>query len=243
MHEAGEILFISDLHLSPRQPRLVELFTSFTRQRAAGTAALYILGDLFDAWIGDDQHDPAANAVRESLSALSSQGTAIAIQHGNRDFLIGAAFCDETGAAPIPDEHVVELFGQRTLLMHGDTLCTDDIAYQQARQQLRDPAFIADFLARPVDERVAIASRYRKISGEATSQLAADIMDVNQRAVIAAMQRHGVRRLIHGHTHRQAIHRFEVEGLEYERIVLGDWNEAGGMLLSATPGGISEERL
>lgn len=243
MPEAGEILFISDLHLSAQRPRLVELFISFTRQRAAAAAALYILGDLFDAWIGDDQHDPASRAVRKALSALSGDGTAVAVQHGNRDFLLGEAFCGDSGATLLADEHVVELFGHRTLLMHGDTLCTDDTAYQQARRQLRDPAFIADFLARSVEERLAIASEYRKLSGEATSQLAADIMDVNQQAVVAAMQRHDVRRLIHGHTHRQAIHRFDIDGRQCERIVLGDWNESGGMLLAVTPGGISEERL
>jgi UDP-2,3-diacylglucosamine hydrolase len=243
MHEAGEILFIADLHLSARQPQLLDLFITFTRDRAAGAAALYILGDLFDAWIGDDQDDPASRAVREALAALSSKGTTIAIQHGNRDFLVGGAFCDASGAALIPDEHVVELCGERTLLMHGDTLCTDDTAYQQARRQLRDPAFIDDFLARPMEERVAIASRYRKMSGEATSLLAADIMDVNQQAVVTAMQRHDVTRLIHGHTHRQAIHHFESEGRQYERIVLGDWNESGGMLLTATSDGIGEERL
>ena len=243
MHEAGEILFISDLHLSARQPQLLHLFVSFTRDRAPGAAALYILGDLFDAWIGDDQDDPASRAVRKALAALSRNGTAIAIQHGNRDFLVGGAFCQASGATLLPDEHVVELFGERTLLMHGDTLCSDDIAYQQARRQLRDPAFIVDFLARPMEERLAIASRYRQMSGEATSLLAAEIMDVNQQAVIAAMRRHDVTRLIHGHTHRQAIHRFEVDGRQYQRIVLGDWNQTGGMLLASTADGIREERL
>ncbi len=239
----AETLFISDLHLSPEQPQVVDAFIDFTRQRAPRAEALYILGDLFDAWIGDDNDQLPYPAIRDALAALSQQGTVIYIQHGNRDFLLGETFCNQCGTELIGEEHVIDLYGQRTLLMHGDTLCTDDIAYQQARQQLRDPAFIAGFLSKSLDERRVITAEYRKMSGEATSLLADDIMDVNQQAVIDVMQKHQVSRLIHGHTHRQAIHHFEIDGQAAERIVLGEWHADHGMLLSATPDGLSEERL
>ncbi len=239
----AETLFISDLHLSPEQPQVVDAFIDFILDRAPDAEALYILGDLFDAWLGDDNDTAPYPMIRDTLAALSQQGTALFIQHGNRDFLLGETFCKQCGAGLIGEEHMIDLYGHRTLLMHGDTLCTDDIAYQQARQQLRNPAFIADFLAKSLDERKVITAEYRKMSGEATSLLAGDIMDVNQKAVIDVMQKHGVNRLIHGHTHRQAIHHFEIDAEDAERIVLGEWHADQGMLLSATPGGLSEERL
>lgn len=239
----AETLFISDLHLSPEQPQVVDAFINFTSHRATNAKALYILGDLFDAWIGDDNDQLPYPVILDALASLNQQGTVIYIQHGNRDFLLGEIFCNRCGAELISEEHVIDLYGQRTLLMHGDTLCTDDIAYQQARQQLRNPAFIAAFLAKPIDERRVITAEYRKMSGEATSLLADDIMDVNQQAVIDVMQKHRVSRLIHGHTHRQATHHFEMNGSSAERIVLGEWHADSGMLLSATADGLSEERL
>ena len=239
----AEKLFISDLHLSPEQPQVVDAFIDFTRQCAPRAEALYILGDLFDAWIGDDNDQSPYPAIRDALSALSRQGTTIYLQHGNRDFLLGETFCNQCSAELIGEEHVIDLYGQRTLLMHGDTLCTDDIAYQQARQQLRNQAFIAAFLAKSLDERRVITAEYRKMSGEATSLLADDIMDVNQQAVIDVMQKHRVNRLIHGHTHRQARHQFEMNGNSAERIVLGEWHADRGMLLSATHDGLREEQL
>ena len=239
----AETLFISDLHLSPEQPQVVDAFIDFIRQRAPRAEALYILGDLFDAWIGDNNDQPPYPAIRDALAELSQQGTAIYVQHGNRDFLLGETFCNQCNAELIGEEHVIDLYGHRTLLMHGDTLCTDDVAYQQARQQLRNPDFIAGFLAKPIDERRVISAEYRKMSGEATSLLADGIMDVNQQAVIDVMQKHGVKRLIHGHTHRQAIHHFEIDEESAKRIVLGEWHADHGMLLSATSAGLSEERL
>ena len=239
----AETLFISDLHLSPEQPQVVDAFIDFTLDRAPGAAALYILGDLFDAWIGDDNDQSPYPMIRNVLAELSQQGTALYLQHGNRDFLLGETFCNQCGAQLIGEEHVIDLYGHRTLLMHGDTLCTDDIAYQQARLQLRNPDFIAGFLAKSLDERRVITAEYRKMSGEATSLLADDIMDVNQQAVIDVMQKHRVNILIHGHTHRQAIHHFMIDGEAAERIVLGEWHADHGMLLSATADGLSEERL
>jgi len=232
-----ETLFISDLHLSAEAPETAERFRRFCAERAKGAAALYILGDLFDAWIGDDSDDPPASEVRGALKALTDAGTPVFIQHGNRDFLIGERFCAQTGARLLPDEAVVDCGGSPTLLMHGDTLCIDDLDYQQARKFLRDPAFMRDFLAKPLEERAAIAADYRRKSGEATSLLAADIMDVNPGAVIDAMERNRVTRLIHGHTHRQGVHRFEHKGRYLERIVLGEWHPERGMYLSVTPEG------
>ena len=239
----AETLFISDLHLSPEQPQVVDAFIDFILDRAPDAEALYILGDLFDAWIGDDNDQSPYPAIRDALAALSRQGTTVYLQHGNRDFLLGETFCNQCGAELIGEEHVIDLYGQRTLLMHGDTLCTGDIAYQQARLQLRNPAFIAGFLAKSLDERKVITAEYRKMSGEATSLLADGIMDVNQQAVIDVMQKHGVKRLIHGHTHRQARHQFEMNGANAERIVLGEWHADHGMLLSTTADGLSEEWL
>ncbi|MEA3303633.1 MAG: UDP-2,3-diacylglucosamine diphosphatase [Pseudomonadota bacterium] len=158
----AETLFISDLHLSPEQPQVVDSFIDFILDRAPDAEALYILGDLFDAWIGDDNDQPPYPVIRDALAALSRQGTALYLQHGNRDFLLGETFCHQCGAELIGEEHVIDLYGQRTLLMHGDTLCTDDAAYQQARLQLRNPDFIAGFLAKSLDEREQTATEYRK---------------------------------------------------------------------------------
>ncbi len=234
-----EILLISDLHLSPDQPATVDRFVRFCAERAREAEALYILGDLFDAWIGDDNDAEPCGEIRDALLGLSTSGTAIYLQHGNRDFLLGERFCKQTGCELIHEETVRDFFGTPTLLMHGDTLCTDDIAYQQARRLLRSEAFITDFLNKPLQERALTAAEYRKKSGEATSLLAADIMDVNQQAVIDVMQKHDVCRLVHGHTHRQSIHHPQIDGRRCERIVLGEWHPDRGMALSVTATGIT----
>ena len=240
MSKAEEALFISDLHLSAERPETVERFLHFLKERAPAAGALYILGDLFDAWIGDDDDAAPWPEIQSALAGLSHAGTKVLIQHGNRDFLIGTAFCERTGASLFNDEAVIKLFGTPTLLMHGDTLCTDDTAYQEARKLLRSAAFKQEFLSKSLQERALIATEYRKRSGEATSLLPADIMDVNQQAVEEAMRRNGVHRLIHGHTHRQAIHVFDLAGKPAERIVLGEWHPDSGMALSVTPDGIDE---
>jgi UDP-2,3-diacylglucosamine hydrolase len=232
----GESLLISDLHLSGAVPETLARFREFLEQRAPGTDALYILGDLFDTWIGDDDDNPPGPAVRGWLRALVDSGTPVHIQHGNRDFLIGEQFCEQSGASLLEEEAVVTLSGRQALLMHGDTLCTDDTAYQQARQMLRNPAFIRDFLSRTLAERAAIADGYRRQSGEATSLLAAEIMDVNAGAVAAAMARHGVDCLIHGHTHRPGRH--SLQDGRGERIVLGEWHPDRAVYASASPGGL-----
>ena len=238
--QSGEILFISDLHLSPEYPATVQRFLDFLNNRAPQASAIFILGDLFDAWIGDDNNEAPYQDIRVQIGLLTSSGTEVLIQHGNRDFLLGDDFCRHTGTQLIPDEMVVDLFGTKTLLMHGDTLCTDDTGYLKAREYLRSDDFANDFLGRKLEERKVIAADYRKQSGEATSLLPGDIMDVNQSAVESVMNKHGVTRLIHGHTHRQAKHKFELNDKPHERIVLGEWHADHGMALSVSQEGIEE---
>lgn len=238
-----ETLFISDLHLAAERPRAVALFLGFVRERARQAEALYVLGDLFDAWIGDDDDAALAVTVRGALRDLTAAGTAVLFQGGNRDFLIGTRFAEATGVRLLPDYAVVDLYGTPTLLTHGDLLCTDDLDYQQARSMLRNPAFVADFLAKPLPARAALAAEYRRRSGEATSLKAEDIMDVNADAVARAMREHGVRRLIHGHTHRPAIHALSLDDGPAERIVLADWHEDRGQCVAISAGGVAVETI
>ena len=237
-----ETLFISDLHLSAERPQAIELFLRFTRDRARQVEALYILGDLFDAWIGDDD-GALAVAVRGALHDLTAAGVSVFFQGGNRDFLIGTRFAERTGVRLLPDYAVVDLYGTSTLLTHGDLLCSDDLDYQKARLMLRNPAFVADFLAKPLPARAALAAEYRRRSGEATSLKAEDIMDVNADSVAQEMRRHRVRRLIHGHTHRPAIHAMTLDGAPAERIVLADWHEDAGQCVSVSASGVAVERI
>lgn len=240
----SDTLFISDLHLAQERPGTLALFLDFLRRRAPRAGALYILGDLFDAWIGDDDPSTLAEQVRAGLRELTELGTEVYLQHGNRDFLLGEAFLQATGCRLIDETHVIEHAGERILLMHGDLLCTDDVGYQQARQMLRDPAFIADFLARDLAERAALAASYRAKSGEATSLLAEDIMDVNPDTVADYLRRHDANTLIHGHTHRPATHTMVVDGHEATRRVLPEWHEDTGFaLVRQDDGTFSEERF
>ena len=222
-------LFISDLHLDEARPQIVDLFVRFLRD-AQQADALYILGDLFESWIGDDDDAPLATRVAQELHALRSRGVPIYFMHGNRDFLLGTDYAARAGMQLLADPAVVELDGERTLLTHGDTLCTDDIEYQKFRNLVRNPAWQAQFLAKPLAERRAFAAQARGESRKQTAMKTAEIMDVNQAAVESTMQDHGVRRLIHGHTHRPATHRFELDSQTAERIVLGDWFEQSSVL-------------
>ena len=236
-------LFIADLHLSAERPDTLALFLRFLRQRAPRADALYILGDLFDAWIGDDDDSPMAEQVRAGLKTLSDGGTPVYIQHGNRDFLIGEDFLAASGAKLLDETEVVDLDGTPTLLMHGDLLCSDDVEYQQARQMLRSPAFIQDFLSRPLAERAALAAEYRKRSGEATSLKAEDIMDVNDQTVVDTLRRHGVSQLIHGHTHRPDEHQHPVDGRIAHRWVLAEWHPDHAEALCLRDGKLSREAV
>lgn len=199
---------------------------------------MYILGDLFEIWIGDDELDaPFPSGIAQAIRRLVDSGTPVAIMHGNRDFLLGPDFMSACGATLLPDPSVIDLFGQPTLLMHGDTLCTDDQAYQAFRRQVRDPAFLRDYLSKPIAERRAIAKMYRDGSRDAQSDKAMAIMDVNAGAVREALRESGCRRLIHGHTHRPSRHAVMMDGTAGERWVLSDWyGDRGGYLVCGETG-------
>jgi UDP-2,3-diacylglucosamine hydrolase len=224
-------LFISDLHLADDRPAANEAFIAFLEGEARAADALYILGDFFEYWIGDDDLAEPFNAVIAGLlRALTRKGVALSLMHGNRDFLIGQSFCDATGARLLDDPAVVELDGVRTLLMHGDTLCTDDHDYQAWRRTARDPAWQASFLAKSLDERRGTIVQLREKSKAVIQAKPAEIMDVNEDAVREALRRHRVCRLVHGHTHRAGHHSLELDGARCERWVLPDWYGPGGYL-------------
>ena len=222
-------LFISDLHLSQERPEITQLFLHFLQGPAREAEALYILGDLFEVWLGDDMVLPDYQAAITELKNLS-QTVPLYIMHGNRDFLMRKDFETMTGCQLLEDEVVIDLYGIPTLLMHGDTLCTDDLAYQEFRSMVRNPQWQADLLDKTPEERLALARKLRDISKTETKGKQQNIMDVNQSAVEQAMQKHHVLQLIHGHTHRPAIHDFEMANQPAKRIVLADWYETGSML-------------
>lgn len=223
-------LFISDLHLDASRPHITALFEAFVRDEAVQASALYILGDLFEAWIGDDAADETAERVADALASLHAHGVPTFYIHGNRDFLLGDAYARRARMTLLPDPSVIEIDGDRILLMHGDTLCTDDAPYQAFRTASRAAAWQRAFLARPIAERQAFAAQARAESARYTRSVADAITDVNANAVASALRGHGVRRLVHGHTHRPALHRCSVDGTPAERIVLGDWYEQGSVL-------------
>jgi UDP-2,3-diacylglucosamine hydrolase len=214
--------FISDLHLDPGRPRITDAFARFLRQHD-DCDALFVLGDLFDAWIGDDDDAPLANRVRGLLRAFTAAGPDLYLMRGNRDFLLGERFCREVGATLLADPTIVRLSGQPTLLMHGDSLCIEDTDYQAFRRSVRDPAWRANVLARSLAERRTLASGLREMSGERRNDKPEEIMDASLSEVARVMAEHSVRQMIHGHTHRPAEHH-EPGGT---RWVLGEWDRAG----------------
>jgi len=226
-------LFISDLHLDGTRPDISAQFLDFLEREARGAEALYILGDLFEAWIGDDDPDPDKRRVIAGLRAVTSAGVPSFLIHGNRDFLIGRRFCRETGIELLADGTVIDVYGRRVLLMHGDLLCTDDHAYQRLRRIVRNP--VVQFVMRRLTlrQRQRLAERMRAGSKEhiASMDMAApEIMDVNQDEVRRTFARFGVDCIIHGHTHRPAVHELQIDGHKAVRIVLGDWYEQGSVL-------------
>lgn len=223
-------LFISDLHLDAVRPQITQLFLEFLGTQARRAQALYILGDFFEAWIGDDDPDPHHAEVIAAVHALTSAGVPVYFMHGNRDFLIGVGFMRKTGCTLLSEPARVELYGTPTLLMHGDTLCTGDLEYQKFRRQVRDPAWQKAFLAKPLAERLAFAKQARAQSQIQTAAKPDYLMDVNQQEVEKVMREHQVTRLIHGHTHRPAVHRFGAHARDLTRIVLGDWYEQSSVL-------------
>ena len=224
-------LFISDLHLTSERPAANEAFFEFLEREAPGATGLYILGDLFEFWVGDDDlGDPLNAIVAGFLGNTARAGTPVYLMHGNRDFLMADAFCRAAGATLLEDPAVVDLFGTRTLLMHGDTLCTDDPAYQAWRRICRSEGWQKPFLAEPLEARRAHMLELRAKSEADKRTKPPVIMDVNEEAVRNELRRHGCTRMIHGHTHRPAHHALEVDGLACERWVLHDWYTGGGYL-------------
>jgi len=220
-----EKIFISDLHLSESRPETVTLFEKFLAQRPKSGDQLYILGDIFDAWVGDDDDAPLATRIRKALKSLGAHGVEVFIQRGNRDFLMGRRLMRETGATLLPDPFLTTVAGQPTLLMHGDLLCTDDHAYQRARRKLRNPLFQWLALRRSLQARRRMAADYRRRSGEVTAMTAADIMDANDQAILDYLQRHNATQMIHGHTHRPAVHTHKLpDGRTAHRYVLDEWH-------------------
>jgi UDP-2,3-diacylglucosamine hydrolase len=233
-------LFISDLHLEDQRPQITALLVGFLRGPARAADALYILGDLFEYWIGDDVVNETARTVASELHALAASGVPISFLHGNRDFLVGSNYAAAAGMRLLPESLTVDLYGRPTLLLHGDTLCTDDVEYQAFRQQVRNPAFQQMFLNKPVAERLAMAASARDASKQHTGNTAMAIMDVNPAAVVNAFASSQTRHMIHGHTHRPAVHRHELEnGLTAERIVLVDWYQSGSYLRVDSDGAAS----
>lgn len=237
-------LFISDLHLTEAHPAITRMLFGLLRGAARDADALYILGDLFEYWAGDDDLDEPLNRdVSAALRELADQGVAIHFMAGNRDFLIGEDFARRSGFTLLADPALVDLDGTPTLLMHGDTLCTDDAAYLQFRTMVRTPAYIAQFLTQPLAARKTQIAAIRSRSEAEKHSKDAGIMDVNLDAVIAAMRGHGSLRLIHGHTHRPAEHRLDIDGAPASRIVLADWQDARGEYLRCDGSGCSRVEL
>lgn len=224
-------LFISDLHLSDERKNITELFINFLDQRASKADALYILGDLFEVWLGDDAVKPDYQHSLSKMKQLADNGLPLYFMSGNRDFLMTKKFTELSGAILLTEPTTIDLYGTPTLLMHGDTLCTDDVEYQKFRTMVRDPSFISEFLSKSVEERIAISTKYREISKTETASKEMDIMDVNQQQVEDSMVEYQVNQLIHGHTHRPAIHDFTVNSKAMKRIVLGDWYKQGSVLV------------
>ena len=226
------ILFISDLHLSPERPEVTRAFLRFLEDQANSTEALFVLGDLFEAWIGDDDTCPTGIKVQNAFKQLTDKGVALFIQHGNRDFFLGKRFMQYTGATLLEDEHLVEYNDRTVLVMHGDTLCTDDIDYIRFRRKIRHPIIKFCLQLLPLRYRQTLADKMRAKSKAANANKPSAIMDVNLNAVEKVMSKHQVKTLIHGHTHRPNRHQ-QKQG---ERIVLGDWHDRGWYVIWDTAG-------
>jgi UDP-2,3-diacylglucosamine hydrolase len=225
------VLLISDLHLSPARPEIAETFFRFMANEARKASAVYILGDLFEYWLGDDSVvDPFNKRVADAIAEAVAAGTPVYLMHGNRDFLIGKRLAAYTGMTLMPDPTLADLAGVRTLLLHGDTLCTDDHEYQRVRARLRHPLWKWTALAMPLAVREWRAQRGRRLSERRKQERPREIMDVNTGAVEDTLRAHGYPRMIHGHTHRPARHVHEVDGHRCERWVLADWYERGSYL-------------
>src|SRR5271169_6129567 len=223
-------LFISDLHIDASCRQIIRQFTEFLQTEACDADALYILGDLFDSWVGDDAPDAGQSAAIAAIKSLTASGVPCFVMHGNRDFLLGPKFCADSGARLLADPVIVTLYGDPVLLMHGDALCTDDHAYQRLRATVRDADWQRQFLALSIDQRRTLAGAARAGSRAHTAGIPNTITDVNADSVAAALRGAGSATLLHGHTHRPAIHSLQVDGKARTRIVLGDWYDHGSVL-------------
>lgn len=223
-------LFIADLHLCTEEPAITAGFLRFLASEARQADALYILGDLFEAWIGDDDPNPLHREIAAAIKAVVDSGVPCFFIHGNRDFLIGKRFARESGMTLLPQEKVLDLYGRRVLILHGDTLCTDDVGYQAFRAKVHQPWLQALFLTLPLFIRKRVAARMRADSKAANSTKSLEIMDVNKHAVVAEMEKYRVQWLIHGHTHRPDVHSITVNGEPAYRVVLGAWHSEGSMV-------------
>jgi UDP-2,3-diacylglucosamine hydrolase len=230
-------LFISDLHLDSERPEVTRLFGDFIDSEACAADALYILGDLFEAWVGDDDPSELGIFVANKLRALTDHHVPVHFQHGNRDFLVGRDFARSAGMMLLPENAVIVLYGKPVLVMHGDTLCTGDHAYQTFRAQTRNPAWQTQFLSQPLTARLAFAAQARAASLQRQQAMKHDdraqfetVTDVSAAAVHETFARYGIDTIIHGHTHRPRIHPLDIDGRYCERIVLGDWYTQGSVL-------------
>jgi UDP-2,3-diacylglucosamine hydrolase len=223
-------LFVSDLHLEADRPDIGNQFIEFLKTEAMEADDLYILGDLFEAWVGDDDPNTHYAKIKMAIRKVVDKGVPVYFMHGNRDFMIGRQFANETGVEILKDPYPVDMYGQKALLSHGDALCTDDTQYQRVRLMTRNPDWQASILAKPLKERLRIAEEARRQSLERTLNLSMDIMDVNQDEVRRVIKEHGVDVLLHGHTHRPGIHSIDLGKRKAQRIVLGDWYKQGSVL-------------
>jgi UDP-2,3-diacylglucosamine hydrolase len=223
-------LFISDLHLEAERPEIGDQFIQFLQTEATKAEALYILGDLFEAWVGDDDPNAHYAIIKLAIRKLTDSGIPVYFMHGNRDFMIGRKFANETGVEILKDPYPVKMYGQKALLSHGDAMCTDDVQYQRVRLMTRDPDWQQSMLAKPLKERLRIAEEARRQSLEQKLNLSMDIMDVNQGAVMRAINEYGVDVLLHGHTHRPDVHTVDLGNRKAKRVVLGDWYSQGSVV-------------
>jgi UDP-2,3-diacylglucosamine hydrolase len=224
-------LFISDLHLDETHPHITALFLQFLQNQAVKAEALYILGDLFEVWVGDDDRSTLSTTVCGALQSVSQTGTAIYLMHGNRDFLLGQHFAQACGASLLPEPAVINLYGTPTLLLHGDTLCTADTRYQAFRQQVRNPTYQQQFLQQSLQERKTIAKHLRQASSEHQQAVDGLLLDITPSEIPKIMQQYQLTQLIHGHTHRPAIHYFQLGNQLAKHFVLSDWETEGNALV------------
>ncbi|MCK4492766.1 MAG: UDP-2,3-diacylglucosamine diphosphatase [Methylococcales bacterium] len=235
--------FIADLHLALEKPGITRHFLAFLKNQARHAEALYILGDLFDLWVGDDDFMPPIKTIKHHLKQLTDSGVKVYLQQGNRDFLLGHQFCQQTGVILLSEYAVIDLYGVKTLLTHGDLLCTDDRAYQTFRVKAHAKRWQDNVLSKPLLLRLMVARWYRFRSFFHKKNKSQKIMDVNQHTMVNIMKKYQVLRLIHGHTHRSAVHNFNIDGKIAHRFVLSEWKKEAVSILSWSEKGAQKIKI